>query len=107
MKRLLMLAIPLLAVGASADEVSVKGRLKYIDYSPNIVMVLDTDFGLRRVSLGPAENWKGRLLWLDHNDFVSVTGQKMTDSLDITADRVWVNGNWYVIPTGPMKGDSK
>ena len=104
MKSLLMLAIPFLAIGASADEVSVKGRLKYIEYSPEIVLVLDTDYGLRRVSLGPSENWRGRMLWLDHNDLVSATGQLMPESkLNITADRVWVNVNWYVIPTGPRK----
>ncbi|MDQ2985222.1 MAG: hypothetical protein M3R13_00705 [Armatimonadota bacterium] len=105
MKRLLMLALPLFAVSAIADDVAFKGRLKYIDMHPEIVLVIDSGHGLKRVSLGPSENWQGRMLWLDNKDLISVFGHTMPGSANIMADKVWVNGNFYYLPSAPMRKD--
>lgn len=102
MKRLLMLALPLLTIGAIADDVQIKGRLKFIDPNPEIVLLIDTPQGLKRVSFGPIENWRGRMLWLDDNDLISVTGHMDASSGNIIPAKVWVNGNYYYLPTRPM-----
>lgn len=106
MKRLMMLALPLLAVGAVADDVQIKGRLKFVDPSPEITLLVDTDHGLKRVSFGPSENWRGRMLWLDDNDLISVTGHTKPGSDVIVAEHVWVNGNYYNLPGSPMRSVS-
>ena len=103
MKQLLMLAFPLMAIGAVADDVHIKGRLKFIDPSPEIVLMIDTPHGLKRVSFGQAENWRGRMLWLDRNDRISVTGRMDESSGNQIAEKVWVNGNYYLLPSAPKR----
>ena|SRR5688572_10385269 len=104
MKRLLMLALPLLVAGAMADgEVNIKGRLKFVDPNPEIILLIDTPKGLKKVSFGPAENWRGRMLWLDRHDRISVSGRVDPSSGNIIAEKVWVNGNHYMLPSQPKR----
>ena len=103
MKKLLMLALPMLAAGAVADEVHISGLYKFMDPGPEVILMVDTDQGLKRVSFGPADNWQGRMFWLDKNDRISVSGYTNPGSEDIVAERVWVNGSFYKLPGSTMR----
>ena len=105
MKILWTLALPLLVAGAYAQDTHIKGRYKFMDPGPEVVVMIDTPFGIERVSFGPAENWRGRMFWLDKNDRISVSGKMDSASGNLIAEKVWVNGNYYFLPSGPMKSD--
>jgi hypothetical protein len=105
MKVLWTLALPLVAASAFAQDTHIKGRYKFMDPGPEVVIMVDTPHGLKRVSLGSAENWRGRMFWLDNNDLVSVSGRMDSASGNIIAEKVWVNGNFYFLPSGPMRND--
>ena len=104
MKHLLFLVAPLLAASALAqDTMSVRGRIKQIDFHPNVVLTVKTDFGEEQVYLGQPDDWRGIGNFLDKRDMISVTGRKDPNTSWIVADRMWLNGSYFKLPNTSLR----
>jgi hypothetical protein len=91
-----------LAVGAVADDVTVKGRVKYVVMHPDVVVTVDTDKGFKQLFLGTEDDFEGVKLWLDRSDIISAVGRTEPGTSHIIAERIWVNGGYFALPAKSM-----
>jgi hypothetical protein len=100
MKHLLLLAAPLLALSAVAqDQMHVVGRIKMIDFHPNVIVTVKNDLGVEeQVYLGQPNDWRGISNFLDRRDTISVIGRKDPNTSWIVAERMWINGSHFTLP---------